>query len=64
VGSALGGTLICLGPDEDLIDVTYDQIPEAAPAGQWPVQIQCRGLDEAGNLVLGATSVVVTVEAP
>jgi hypothetical protein len=52
---------LCLAPDEWITETDYVVIPEITPAGEWPLLVEVRGLDDVGDVIygIGLTSVVV-----
>jgi len=64
LGKGFGDAQVCLDPAQSFTDVDYVRIPEIAPVGEWPVLVEFRGLDEAGDVVYGTGSVSVEVARP
>lgn len=63
LGESYRETPVCLALDEAFTDTERIAVPAEAPAGECPVTVEFRGLDEAGNIVRGAITLLVTIEA-
>lgn len=55
---------IWLAPDECTTDAGSVRLPESLASGEWSVSLEVRGLAEGGNVVMGADTIHITVEAP
>jgi hypothetical protein len=51
-----------LAPDECITEAHSVRLPESIVTGEWTVSLELRGFDEAGNVVMGADTVHITVE--
>ena len=63
LGKSYRETPIYLALDEAFTATDHIAVPVQTPAGEWPVTVEFRGLDEEGNIVRGATTLVITIEA-
>jgi hypothetical protein len=62
-----GGTAleeaVWLAPGECFTAVEHVTLPEYAPAGDWPLAVEVRAIDEDGSVVRGFAEIQIAVEA-